>query len=129
LLLFTNGGACLFDIAHSALWGSEYPVCTPEAQLLFLKVGHVCCIRNIQQYRLSLMEYRQLKLPSSHQPHDLVLRHFSQVVEHPPCSGLEPGTSQTKIRRSNHYPTELFLYTRKSYMGNQAGCQNRNLFY
>jgi hypothetical protein len=36
LLLFTNGGTCLFDIVHSALWGSEYKVCTPDAQVLFL---------------------------------------------------------------------------------------------
>jgi hypothetical protein len=36
LLLFTNGGTCLFDIVHSALWGFEYPVCTPDAQVLFL---------------------------------------------------------------------------------------------
>jgi hypothetical protein len=36
LLLFTNGGTCLFDIVHSALWGSKYPVCTPDAQVLFL---------------------------------------------------------------------------------------------
>jgi hypothetical protein len=35
-MLFTNGGTCLFDIVHSALWGSEYPVCTPDAQVLFL---------------------------------------------------------------------------------------------
>jgi hypothetical protein len=34
--MFTNGGTCLFDIVHSALWGSEYPVCTPDAQVLFL---------------------------------------------------------------------------------------------
>jgi hypothetical protein len=33
---FTNGGTCLFDIVHSALWGSKYPVCTPDAQVLFL---------------------------------------------------------------------------------------------
>jgi hypothetical protein len=36
ILLFTNGGTCLFDIVHSALWGSEYPVCTPDTQVLFL---------------------------------------------------------------------------------------------
>jgi hypothetical protein len=35
-LLFTNGGTCLFDIVYSALWGSQYPVCTPDAQMLFL---------------------------------------------------------------------------------------------
>jgi hypothetical protein len=35
-LLFTNGGTCLFDIVHSALWGSQYPVCTPDTQVLFL---------------------------------------------------------------------------------------------
>jgi hypothetical protein len=34
--LFTNGGTCLFDIVHSTLWGSKYPVCTPDAQVLFL---------------------------------------------------------------------------------------------
>jgi hypothetical protein len=35
-MLFTNGGTCLFDIFHSALWGSKYPVCMPDAQVLFL---------------------------------------------------------------------------------------------
>jgi hypothetical protein len=33
---FTNGGTCLFDIVHIAFWGSKYPVCTPDAQVLFL---------------------------------------------------------------------------------------------
>jgi hypothetical protein len=66
-------------------------------------VGHVCCIRNIVQYRLSPAEYRQPKLPSSYQLHHLILRHLSQVVKNPPCSGFEPGTSWTKVRRSNHY--------------------------
>jgi hypothetical protein len=33
---FSNGGTCLFDIVHSALWGSKYPDCTPDAQVLFL---------------------------------------------------------------------------------------------
>jgi hypothetical protein len=37
----------------------------------FLLVGHVCCIRNIPQYRLTLAEYRQPKLPSSYQLHHL----------------------------------------------------------
>jgi hypothetical protein len=36
-------------------------------------VGHVCCICNILQYRLSPAEYRQPKLPSSYQLHHLVL--------------------------------------------------------
>jgi hypothetical protein len=36
LLLFTNDETCLFDIVHSALWGSEYTVCTPDAQVLFV---------------------------------------------------------------------------------------------
>jgi hypothetical protein len=82
-------------------------------------VGHVavCCIHNILQYRLTLAEYRQpklpssyqLKLPSSYQLHHLVLRHLSQVVKNPPCSGFEPGTSRTTVRRSNHYTIELFL--------------------
>jgi hypothetical protein len=31
LFCFTNGGTCLFDIVHNALWGSEHPVCTPDA--------------------------------------------------------------------------------------------------
>jgi hypothetical protein len=106
LLLFTNGGTCLFDIVHSALWGSKYPVCTPDAQVLFLS-GHVCCIHNIPQYRLSPAEYIQPKLPSSYQLHHLVLRHLSQVVKNPPCSGFEPGTSWTRVRRSNHYTIEL----------------------
>jgi hypothetical protein len=33
---FSNGGTCLFDIVHSALWGSKYPVYTPDTQVLFL---------------------------------------------------------------------------------------------
>jgi hypothetical protein len=41
IMLFTNGGTCLFDIIHSALWGSEYPVCTPDAQVLFLSGGRM----------------------------------------------------------------------------------------
>jgi hypothetical protein len=41
LLLFTNSGTCLFDIVHSALWGSEYPVCTPDTQVLFLSGAHM----------------------------------------------------------------------------------------
>jgi hypothetical protein len=70
-------------------------------------VGHVCCIRNIPQYRLSPAEYRQPKLPSSYQLHHLVLELLSQVVKNPPCSGFEPGTSRTRVRRSNHYTIEL----------------------
>jgi hypothetical protein len=41
LLFFTSGGTCLFDIDHSALWGSEYPVCTPDTQELFLSGTHM----------------------------------------------------------------------------------------
>jgi hypothetical protein len=33
--MFTNGKICLFDIVHNALWGSKYPVCMPDTQLLF----------------------------------------------------------------------------------------------
>jgi hypothetical protein len=69
--------------------------------------GLVCCICNIPQYRLFPAEYRQPKLSSSYQLHHLVLRHLSQVVKNPPCSGFEPGTSQTRVRRSNHYTIEL----------------------
>jgi hypothetical protein len=70
-------------------------------------VGHVGCIRNIPQYRPFPAEYRQPKLPSSYQLHHLVLRHLSQVVKNPPCSGFELGTSRTGVRRSNHYIIEL----------------------
>jgi hypothetical protein len=70
-------------------------------------VGHVCCKRNIPQYRLSPAEYRQPNLPSSYQLHHLVLRHLPQTVKNPPCSGFEPGTSRTGVRRSNHYTIEL----------------------
>jgi hypothetical protein len=45
MLLFTNGGIGLFDIVHSALWGSEYLVCTPYAQILFLSGA---CMLNTQ---------------------------------------------------------------------------------
>jgi hypothetical protein len=85
-------------------------------------VGHVCCIRNIPQYRPSLAEYRQPKLPSSYQLHHLVLtvRHLSQVVRNPPCSGFELGTSWTTVRGSNHYTIELcriaILTTKKKLM-------------
>jgi hypothetical protein len=68
----------------------------------------VCCLRNIPQYRFSPVEYRQPKQPSSYQLHHLVLRHLSQVVKNPPCSGFEPGISQTRVRRSNHYTIELY---------------------
>jgi hypothetical protein len=34
--LFTSAGTCLFHIVHGALWGSKYPVCAPDAQVLFL---------------------------------------------------------------------------------------------
>jgi hypothetical protein len=106
--LFTNGGTCLLDIVHSALWGSKYPVCTPDTQVLFLTlVGHVCCIHNILQYRLTPAEYRQPKLPSFYQRHHLVLRHLSQVVKNPPCLGIKTGTSRTRVRHSNHYTIEL----------------------
>jgi hypothetical protein len=71
-------------------------------------VGHVCCIHNIPQYRLSPAEYRQPKLTSSYQLHHLVLRHLSQVLKNPPCSGFEPGTSQTKVRCSNHYTIDIY---------------------
>jgi hypothetical protein len=74
-------------------------------------VGHVSCIRNIPQYRLSPAEYRQPKLPSSYQLHNLVLRHLSQsqVIKNPPCSGFEPGTSWTRVMRFNHNTIELCL--------------------
>jgi hypothetical protein len=69
-------------------------------------VGHVCCKRNIPQYRLSPAEYidSQSSLPPTS---SIVLRHLSQVVKNPPCSGFEPGTSRTRVRRSNHYTIEL----------------------
>jgi hypothetical protein len=82
---------------------------TPKYSFL---VGHVCCIRNILQYRLSPAEYRQLKLPSSYQLHHLVLRHLSQVVKNLPCLGFEPGTPRTRVRCSNHYTIELFLFNK-----------------
>jgi hypothetical protein len=108
-MLLTNGGICLFDIVHTDLWGSEYTVCTPDAQVLLLSGARMLSggIRNIPQYRLSTGEYRQPKLPSSYQLHHLVLRLLTQVVNSPPCSGFEPGTSRTKVRRSNHYTIEL----------------------
>jgi hypothetical protein len=70
-------------------------------------VEHVCCIRNIPQYRLSPVEYRQSKLPSSYQLYHQVLRHLSQVGKNLPCSGFELGTFRTKVRRSNYYTIEL----------------------
>jgi hypothetical protein len=36
MVVYQYGRTCLFDIIHSALWGSKYPVCTPDAQVLFL---------------------------------------------------------------------------------------------
>jgi hypothetical protein len=72
-------------------------------------VGHVCCIHNISHYKLSQVEYRSQKLSSSYQLHNLVLRHLSQVVKNPSCSGFELGTSRTIVRPSNNYPIELWL--------------------
>jgi hypothetical protein len=124
--------------------------CLPMAELVYLKLftvlsgapntqsarqtpkycfllGHVCCIHNILQYRLSPAEYGQPILPSSYQLHHLVLRHLSQVVKNPPCSGFELGTSRTRGRRSNHCTIELcarrnifciYLYTIRSYTAN-----------
>jgi hypothetical protein len=134
LCLFTKGRTCLFDIIHSALWGSKYPVCMPDTRVLFLSRAHMLhivvlavkisamlselhllvftsttMICNIPQYIITPVEYRQPKLPSSHQLHHLVLRHLSQVMKNLPCSGFEPGTSRTKVRRSNHYIIELLL--------------------
>jgi hypothetical protein len=79
-------------------------------------VGHVCCIRNIPQYRLTPAEYRQPNLPSSYQLHHLVLGHLCQVVKNPPCLGFESGTSRTKVRRSNHYTISVW-YNMKALYG------------
>jgi hypothetical protein len=73
-------------------------------------VGHVFCIHNNPQYRLTPADYRHSKLPSSYQLHHLVLRHLSQVVKNPPCLGFEPGTSRTRVRRSNNYTIEVFRF-------------------
>jgi hypothetical protein len=105
-MLFTNGGTCLFDIVHQWSLGLQIPSLHAR-RLSTVLVGHVCCIHNIPQYRLSPVEYRQTKFPSSYQLHHLVFRHLSQVVKNPPCSGFEPGTSRTRVRRSNHYTKEL----------------------
>jgi hypothetical protein len=73
-------------------------------------VGHVCCIHNIPQYRLTPSGVQTAKASFLlYQLHHLVLRHLSQVVKNPPCSGFEPGTSRTRVRRSNHYTIELCL--------------------
>jgi hypothetical protein len=79
-----------------------------HTQVLCFLVGHVCCMSNIPQYRLTPAEYKQPMIPSSYQLHHLVLRHLSQVVKNPPCSGFEPGTPRTNVRRSNHYTIKLF---------------------
>jgi hypothetical protein len=107
-LLFTNGGTCLSDFVQCFL-GLQIPSLQSARQTpkyCFL-VGQVCCIHNIPRYRLTLAEHRQPKLPSSNQLHHLVLRHLSQVVKNPLCSGFKPRTSQTRVRRSNHYTIEL----------------------
>jgi hypothetical protein len=97
----------LFTVLSGAL-NTQSARQTPKYCFL---IGHVCCIRNIPQYRLTPTEYRQPKLPSSYQLHHLVLiRNLSQVVKNPPCSGFGPETSRTKVRRSNHYTIELCLY-------------------
>jgi hypothetical protein len=70
-------------------------------------VEHVCCIRHIPQYRLTPVEYRKLKPPSSYQLHHLVPRHIFQVVKNPPWLGFEPETYRTNVRRSNHYTIKL----------------------
>jgi hypothetical protein len=82
--------------------GLQIPSLRQTPNYCFL-VGHVCCIRNIPQYRLSPAEYRQSKLPFPLQLRHLVLRYLSQVVKNPPCSDFEPRTSRTKARSSNHY--------------------------
>jgi hypothetical protein len=45
-LLFTDGGTYLFDFVQGALWGSEYPVRTSDAQVLFLSGA---CMLHTQQ--------------------------------------------------------------------------------
>jgi hypothetical protein len=93
----------LFTVLSGAL-NTQSARQTPKYCFL---VGQVCCIHNIPEYRFSPVKYRQPKLPYSYQLHNLVLRHLSQVVKIPPYSGFEPGTSRTRVRRSNHYTIEL----------------------
>jgi hypothetical protein len=96
----------LFTVLSEAL-NTQSARQTPKYCFL---VGHVCCICNIPQYRLTPAEYRQPKLSSSYQLHHLVLRHLSQIVKNLPCSGFDLGTSRTRVRRSNHYTIELCFY-------------------
>jgi hypothetical protein len=91
----------------TVIYGAPNTQSAPQTPKFCFLVGNVCCIRNIPQYRLTPAEYRQPKQPSSFQLHRLVLRHLPQVMKNPPCSGFEPGTSRTKVRRSNHYTIEL----------------------
>jgi hypothetical protein len=76
------------DIVHSTLWGSEYAVCAPDVQVPFLSRARMLHMQN-SEYRLSLAEYRQPRLPSSYQLHQLVLRHLSKVVKNLPCLGFK----------------------------------------
>jgi hypothetical protein len=112
------GGQCCLPMAElvyltlfTVLSGAPNTQSARQTPKYCFLVGHVCCMCNIPQYRLSPAEYRhyrQPKLPSSYQFHHLVLRHLFQVVKNPPCSGFEPGTSRTRVRRSNHYTIELY---------------------
>jgi hypothetical protein len=74
---------------------------TPKYRFL---EGHIYCIHNIPQYRLSPAEYRQPKLPSSYLLHHLVLTHLSQALKNLPCSGF--------TSRENH-ARDLFQSTKK----------------
>jgi hypothetical protein len=99
----------------TVLSGAPYTESARQTFKYCFVVKRVCCIRNILQYRLTPAEYRQPKLPSSYQLHHLVLRHLSQIVKNPPCSGFELGTSRTKVRRSNHYTIDLYYYVLHRY--------------
>jgi hypothetical protein len=90
----------VYSTLFTTLSGAPNTQSVRQTPKYYFLVGHEFCIHNIPQYRLSLVEYRQPKLPSSYQLNHLVIRHLSQVLKNPPCSGFEPGTSQTKVRRS-----------------------------
>jgi hypothetical protein len=95
----------IFCLLYRALWVSEYSLCTPDTQVLFLSGAHTYVA--YATFRSTGSHQQNVGSQNSYQLYHLVLRHLSQVVKNPPCLGFKPGTSRTKVRCSNHYTIEL----------------------
>jgi hypothetical protein len=79
---------------------SEAPYTQSARQMpkYYSLVGHVCCIRNIQQYRLTPVEYRQPKFPLATKGRPkLPTRPKLHVwyYQHTPISSLEQNSTLT----------------------------------